>query len=391
MDKNKRENTESFLFNINALQKSSSGNNNLSSDIMNPEIFTRFNDAGFHQKFNLDGNFEIMKKKRGRKKKPATPYSNQDPQATLTQIIDNIQEGEPAPSEKIKNEKRKKKIDQKRKEKQAIKNGSEDQYTKAIENSKAASGGNELTAGGPQETSIVPRIIMKDGKAIMNPAASQESAAVDNNQLQLVEEKKTRVTSMSFRPRVHTEKWTEEETRKFLKAIEIFGSDFTMISKLFPKRNRAQIKNKFRKEEKDKPADIDNAFKQHRLSSKRSLKDRIKNFQLMLANDELPEQRPGFDKFNSNSSLDSMDKMIIGDIQNIFLNEIHGAAKAEKNNNKSGLLLHNGKLTPHASEIKSKENTAVTPASNEAELLDEDKTEEAQEAKPKNLLFNAFK
>ena len=47
---------------------------------------------------------------------------------------------------------------------------------------------------------------------------------------------------MSFKQRNHTEKWTEEETRKFLKAIEIFGSDFSMIAKLFPKRNRAQIK-----------------------------------------------------------------------------------------------------------------------------------------------------
>mmetsp|Transcript_3975 Transcript_3975/g.3395 ORF Transcript_3975/g.3395 Transcript_3975/m.3395 type:complete len:120 (+) Transcript_3975:692-1051(+) len=119
---------------------------------------------------------------------------------------------------------------------------------------------------------------------------------------------------MSFKQRNHTEKWTEEETRKFLKAIEIFGSDFSMIAKLFPKRNRAQIKNKFRKEEKEKPAEIDDAFKRHRLSNKRSLKDRIKNFQSMLMNDQLHDQRPDMNKFNSNSSLDSMDRVIIGDI-----------------------------------------------------------------------------
>ena len=64
------------------------------------------------------------------------------------------------------------------------------------------------------------------------------------------------VTSASFAKRQHTQKWNVEETKKFykvrlfknllikgiLKGLEFFGTDFSMIAKLFGTRNRLQIK-----------------------------------------------------------------------------------------------------------------------------------------------------
>ncbi len=46
------------------------------------------------------------------------------------------------------------------------------------------------------------------------------------------------------RPKVFkTEKWNEEDTQKFYMALSIFGTDFSMIERVFnEERNREQIK-----------------------------------------------------------------------------------------------------------------------------------------------------
>jgi len=55
-----------------------------------------------------------------------------------------------------------------------------------------------------------------------------------------------------------------DETRKFYKALEVFGTDFSMIANLFPDRNRIQIKNKFRKEEKESVEVVDECLRKHK-------------------------------------------------------------------------------------------------------------------------------
>ena len=59
-----------------------------------------------------------------------------------------------------------------------------------------------------------------------------------------------------------SEKWHPEETEKFYKALQIFGTDFSIISKLLPGRTRKQIKNKFNKEEHENSDKIDLILKQ---------------------------------------------------------------------------------------------------------------------------------
>lgn len=54
------------------------------------------------------------------------------------------------------------------------------------------------------------------------------------------------------------EKWRPEETEKFNMALQIFGTDFSMIEKVFNgERSREQIKNKFRKEERKNKGEVD--------------------------------------------------------------------------------------------------------------------------------------
>lgn len=48
---------------------------------------------------------------------------------------------------------------------------------------------------------------------------------------------------------------------KYNRALRQYGTDFTIIEKLFPNRTRRQIKNKFKKEEKDNLSKIDFALK----------------------------------------------------------------------------------------------------------------------------------
>jgi len=57
------------------------------------------------------------------------------------------------------------------------------------------------------------------------------------------------------------DRWTDKETELFYKIIQMCGSDFALIQRLFPTRTRLQIKNKFKREERDNPKRLDYCFK----------------------------------------------------------------------------------------------------------------------------------
>ncbi|KAF7591273.1 Transcription factor TFIIIB component B [Aspergillus hancockii] len=65
-----------------------------------------------------------------------------------------------------------------------------------------------------------------------------------------------RVNQASYGKRSKTESWDEEMTDLFYRGLRMFGTDFMMISKLFPGRSRRQIKLKFNNEERRDPARI---------------------------------------------------------------------------------------------------------------------------------------
>ncbi|XP_057804134.1 transcription factor TFIIIB component B'' isoform X2 [Salvia miltiorrhiza] len=55
---------------------------------------------------------------------------------------------------------------------------------------------------------------------------------------------------MEKTPRV---RWSKQDTELFYEAVQQFGTDFSMIAQLFPGRSREQIRNKYKKEERQYP------------------------------------------------------------------------------------------------------------------------------------------
>lgn len=180
-------------------------------------------------------------------------------------------------------------------------------------------------------THKVPKLVFKNGKTILE---TSEDLPFENEMkiVEVVHEKKKLTTSNSFRNINHSEKWTEEETVRFYRALELFGTDFTLITKLFPNRNRNQIKNKFLKEEKVSKQKVDDVFnkknnsKLQKLFSKASKALKIT---YPLPEGQFPENciiqtnksRSG--SFHSTSSMDSLDVAIIEDLAEMMKNPAH--------------------------------------------------------------------
>ncbi|XP_053195480.1 transcription factor TFIIIB component B'' homolog [Scomber japonicus] len=77
-------------------------------------------------------------------------------------------------------------------------------------------------------------------------------------------ERGSTTTYSSFRKATYSKPWSSEETDMFFLAISMVGTDFSMICQLFPHRPRSEIKNKFKKEERENAWRIDKAFRERR-------------------------------------------------------------------------------------------------------------------------------
>ncbi|KAI9768427.1 MAG: Transcription factor TFIIIB component B [Geoglossum simile] len=101
-----------------------------------------------------------------------------------------------------------------------------------------------------------PRMRLVNGKLVLDEASLQvdrhaNAAALAEPMEQVEESTLTRpVNAGTWGKREKTEPWGEESTDRFYNALRMFGTDFGMISKMFPGRSRRQIKLKFNKEEK---------------------------------------------------------------------------------------------------------------------------------------------
>jgi transcription factor TFIIIB component B'' len=54
--------------------------------------------------------------------------------------------------------------------------------------------------------------------------------------------------------------WTEEETELFYRGLQMLGTDFQMISRMFPGKGRRHVKMKFNREERHAPARVNAAL-----------------------------------------------------------------------------------------------------------------------------------
>ncbi|XP_061477299.1 transcription factor TFIIIB component B'' homolog isoform X2 [Rhineura floridana] len=115
---------------------------------------------------------------------------------------------------------------------------------------------------------LVPRVkVAEDGSIILDEESLTVEVLRTKGQCVVEEndpifERGSTTTYSSFRKSYYTKPWSEKETDMFFLAISMVGTDFSMISQLFPHRARTEIKNKFKREEKANGWRIDKAFKE---------------------------------------------------------------------------------------------------------------------------------
>ncbi|XP_075036336.1 transcription factor TFIIIB component B'' homolog isoform X2 [Mixophyes fleayi] len=116
---------------------------------------------------------------------------------------------------------------------------------------------------------LAPRVkVAEDGSIILD----EESLTVEviRNKAPIVEgndpifERGSTTTYSSFRKSNYSKPWSNPETDMFFLAISMVGTDFSMIGQLFPHRERIEIKNKFKREERANGWRIDKAFREKR-------------------------------------------------------------------------------------------------------------------------------
>ncbi|CDW72041.1 myb domain-containing protein [Stylonychia lemnae] len=202
---------------------------------------------------------------------------------TLIEIIEDTKSGVPAKSElEIKEQKAFLKI-QKRKNKQEEKEsaksvkdkksegeipiqllgrpkcGAQSQISKSESNSNSI---NKTQSIQQQPVSIIAKARLRENAIAL---------ANENREITVVNSTNNKLSSLSFMKRQPAEKWKPEETKKFFMALQIFGTDFSLIEKVFnQERTREQIKNKFRKEERKNKKFIDELLNN---KERKSLKD----------------------------------------------------------------------------------------------------------------------
>ncbi|TPX36855.1 hypothetical protein SeMB42_g07003 [Synchytrium endobioticum] len=130
------------------------------------------------------------------------------------------------------------------------------------------------TSTRPAQGGAGPQLVMVNGVMTLDQTSlimRQEEEEVEH---EVVDETTTKlITSASFRknPRANHQKWSKQETELFYECLSWFGTDFGMISNMFPGRSRPQIKTKFNNEEKCHLQRINNA-----LLNKKSPSDAIR-------------------------------------------------------------------------------------------------------------------
>ncbi|KAG5920887.1 hypothetical protein E4U42_006039 [Claviceps africana] len=116
---------------------------------------------------------------------------------------------------------------------------------------------------GPQFRIVDGQIVVDQDSLVMDRHARAAAAQAGEDMETIEENDFTRlITSSSF---MNTSKlkgpniWTEPETELFYRGLRMFGTEFEMISKMFPGKQRRHIKLKFNREERHNPERIDAA------------------------------------------------------------------------------------------------------------------------------------
>ncbi|KAG0226917.1 Transcription factor TFIIIB component B [Actinomortierella wolfii] len=115
--------------------------------------------------------------------------------------------------------------------------------------------------------SFGPKVRVVDGKMVLDEESLQIDHAdleepQDEGPMEYVEESAstTYINSSSYSSKNRAEKWTPRETELFYEALSQWGTDFGIIQKLFPKKSRIAVRNKFKREDRINKARVEAAL-----------------------------------------------------------------------------------------------------------------------------------
>ena len=112
---------------------------------------------------------------------------------------------------------------------------------------------------------MTPQVQVINGQIVINEQSLTVNAAVERatalSDFTRVEENGTKLNSATYANYTKAEKWTREDTEFFFQALRQFGTDFSLIQRLFPGRSRRQIKKKYLVEDKTNPQRVEAAIK----------------------------------------------------------------------------------------------------------------------------------
>jgi hypothetical protein len=126
-----------------------------------------------------------------------------------------------------------------------------------ISSAPAGSGAPQLTLSASGEI-IVSQESLVQMLESSQPGEGMVAAEEESGKLS---SRPTFVTSATYSRRSRADRWSPEETKLFFRALSMCQTDFSLINMLFPKRNRRQIKNKFMREESERPRLVEAALK----------------------------------------------------------------------------------------------------------------------------------
>lgn len=111
---------------------------------------------------------------------------------------------------------------------------------------------------------MAPQVQVIDGNIVINPQSLTVNASVEKtvhaSEFRHVEENGNRLNAASYSRRVKAEKWSKEDTELFYRAMTQFGTDFSLIARLFPGRTRRQVKRKYLIEDRADPRRVEAAI-----------------------------------------------------------------------------------------------------------------------------------
>jgi hypothetical protein len=125
------------------------------------------------------------------------------------------------------------------------------------------------------QQAVAPQVTVVEGKIVVNRHSLTVQAQEKQEYTRVVTEDANKLNSMTYMSRISNERWSAEDTELFYKAVSQFGTDFTLITHLFPGRQRRHLKNKFTRESKINPMRIDEALRASAQATIHSYKEMI--------------------------------------------------------------------------------------------------------------------